>query len=129
MFQFNWSVKFSFQIGNAYVDSATNDEAGYEFMWYHNLISDETYAKFRKACNFSGVESIHDCTSAESDANVEAGHIDLYNIYAPICNHPNVSSRSGVAVRNHHPYLWSLIYVLFNPFAISLKLLKSGDCL
>ncbi|XP_038975365.1 serine carboxypeptidase 1-like [Phoenix dactylifera] len=90
-------------IGNAFVDSATNDKAGYEFMWNHNLISDETYAKFCKACNFSGIESTVDCAAATEDAYVESGDIDPYNIYAPKCDDSNTTSMSGIAMADFDP--------------------------
>lgn len=79
-----------------------NDKAGIEFMWNHNLISDEAYANFRKACNFPGIESILDCNIAEGIADTEAGQIDPYNIYAPLCSDSSSLSMSGVTVRNHH---------------------------
>ncbi|URE01826.1 Serine Carboxypeptidase [Musa troglodytarum] len=84
--------------GNAYVDDPTNSEARYEFLWSHALISDETFARTRRSCNFSAIIN-EECNKATTAADAEAGNIDPYDAYAPVCVGSNSSSDSGAAVR------------------------------
>ncbi|URE01828.1 Serine Carboxypeptidase [Musa troglodytarum] len=83
-------------IGNAYVDDPTNSEARYEFLWSHALISDETFARTRRSCNFSAIIN-EECNKATTAADAEAGNIDPYDAYAPVCVGSNSSSDSGAA--------------------------------
>ena len=88
------------QIGNAYVDQASNDMGQYTYYWNHALVSDHTYAIIHSSCNFSGRGYSDKCGTAISKADQEVGVIDYYNIYAPQCDGSN--SSSGVAVNRHY---------------------------
>ncbi|CAL9099630.1 unnamed protein product [Musa acuminata var. zebrina] len=89
-------------IGNAYVDEVTNSEARYEFLWSHALISDETFARTRRFCNFSAIIN-EECNKATAAVAAETGNIDPYNVYAPVCVGSNSSSESGVAMADIDP--------------------------
>ena len=87
------------QIGNAYVDHASNIMGQYQYYWNHALVSDETYAVIHSSCNFTSRDLSDKCWAAISKAGQEVGAIDYYNIYAPQCDGSNSSSR--VAVNKH----------------------------
>jgi serine carboxypeptidase-like clade 2 len=58
-----------------------------DFFWTHAVMSDEVYANVTKNCNFDSVDG---STLSEAACNgalepFEAGNIDDYNIYAPVC--------------------------------------------
>uniref|UniRef100_A0A803KRD9 Carboxypeptidase n=1 Tax=Chenopodium quinoa TaxID=63459 RepID=A0A803KRD9_CHEQI len=72
-------------IGNAWIDDATNSEGMYDYLWSHALFSDETHAKIKQLCNFSETSTSDECDTYSSLAWEEAGNIDIYNIYAPVC--------------------------------------------
>lgn len=73
------------QIGNAWIDDATNTQGLYDYLWNHATHSDETHAKINKFCNFSETIPSKECDQYCNKAWEEAGNIDIYNIYAPVC--------------------------------------------
>ncbi|KAK8943263.1 Serine carboxypeptidase II-3 [Platanthera zijinensis] len=80
-------------MGNAYVDSNTNEKATFNYFWTHALIAGETYKNIQSSCNFSASFRTADCEEAIYVARNEVGNIDLYDIYAPLC-------RSGSNVKS-----------------------------
>ncbi|XP_024385315.1 serine carboxypeptidase 24 isoform X2 [Physcomitrium patens] len=89
-----------FMVGNPVID-AYSDNWGYiDFLYYHALISDETYSQMKKACKFT-----HDNAPLSREciqlmfyqSTNEYGGIDPYSIYAPAC----VSESSTNSSRNH----------------------------
>lgn len=50
-----------------------------DYFWTHGVMSDEVYANVTEHCDFAGKA----CSGAW-DA-FDAGRIDAYNIYAPVC--------------------------------------------
>ncbi|KNA08637.1 hypothetical protein SOVF_160840, partial [Spinacia oleracea] len=72
-------------IGNALIDDATNTQGLYDYLWNHATHSDETHAKINKFCNFSETIPSKECDQYCNKAWEEAGNIDIYNIYAPVC--------------------------------------------
>ncbi|KAL0912389.1 hypothetical protein M5K25_018357 [Dendrobium thyrsiflorum] len=72
-------------VGNPYVYEDIGNKAEIDFLWGHSMISDETYAKILKNCNFSNPNQSTECINAIDSASSETGDIDDYNIYAPIC--------------------------------------------
>ncbi|PKA59508.1 Serine carboxypeptidase II-3 [Apostasia shenzhenica] len=80
-------------IGNAYVDGSTNEKATYDYYWTHALIGDETYKAIQSSCKFSAAETA-DCEEALNAARREAGNIDSYNIYAPLCQRSSSSNKA-----------------------------------
>ncbi|XP_021715606.1 serine carboxypeptidase II-3-like [Chenopodium quinoa] len=72
-------------IGNAWVDDATNTAGLYDYLWNHATHSDETHAKIKQFCNFSKATTSQKCEDYKDKAWEEAGNIDIYNIYSPVC--------------------------------------------
>lgn len=85
------------QIGNAWIDNNTGDEGIYDFLWAHAMISDETIAGLHKYCDFVTGKYSKTCYKYQSKSEAEAGNIDIYNIYAPLCHitTPKLSSSIG----------------------------------
>lgn len=78
------------QIGNAWVDEDTGVLGIYDYLWSHALNSDETNAGIHKYCESGSgsgnSSSSSKCDEYQSKGFDELGSIDLYNIYAPVCN-------------------------------------------
>ncbi|KAL5992713.1 hypothetical protein ACLOJK_013632 [Asimina triloba] len=70
-------------VGNAWIDHDTNYMGRYDFLWTHALSSDESQAQIQAHCNFSNITD--QCFDALDNALEEIGEIDMYNIYAPVC--------------------------------------------
>ncbi|KAL6846446.1 hypothetical protein ACP4OV_023894 [Aristida adscensionis] len=71
-------------VGNPLLDWDRNSEGQLDYLWTHGVISDEVYANISKHCN----SLPEDSTSAACDGawNAwDAGNLDGYNIYAPVC--------------------------------------------
>nr|GMC93998.1 putative serine carboxypeptidase-like 23 [Ipomoea batatas] len=69
-------------IGNGIMNDDTDVRGGYDYLWSHALISDETHRGLIEHCvvNFS-----IKCEHFERAAGMEIGSIDFYNIYGPLC--------------------------------------------
>ncbi|KAK1263054.1 Serine carboxypeptidase II-3 [Acorus gramineus] len=74
-------------IGNAYIETDTNELATYDYFWTHALNSDETHAAIHKFCNFSNDNVSEECSDATDASSDESGSINNYNIFAPVCNY------------------------------------------
>lgn len=72
----------------------TDVRGGYDYLWSHALISDETHQGLLEHCvaNFS-----IKCEHFERAAGIETGNIDFYNIYGPLC----LDSESSRKVKRH----------------------------
>ncbi|KAL6655434.1 hypothetical protein ACP70R_006260 [Stipagrostis hirtigluma subsp. patula] len=69
-------------VGNPVIDWNTNSKGQLDYLWSHGVFSDEIFANITKSCSFDGSDGAA-CDSAW-DA-FDTGHIDDYNIYAPVC--------------------------------------------
>jgi serine carboxypeptidase-like clade 2 len=59
------------------------NEKGYlEFLWNHGVMSDEVWGEITAHCSFGRVEGK---ACGEAKDSFTTGHIDPYNIYAPVC--------------------------------------------
>lgn len=58
----------------------------YDYYWTHALNSDETNAGINKYCGYASGNSSAKCFHYQSQAGSEYGEIDIYNIYAPLCD-------------------------------------------
>ncbi|KAI3439702.1 Carboxypeptidase [Psidium guajava] len=85
-------------IGNAWIDDNTSLKGMYEYFWTHALSSDETHAGIMKNCDFVAGNFSAACEEYMNRGDQEHGHLDIYNIYAPLCNpsRPKVSSSASV---------------------------------
>nr|XP_043630087.1 serine carboxypeptidase 1-like [Erigeron canadensis] len=85
-------------IGNAVIDNETRLKGTYDYWWSHAMISDATHDAILKYCNFSNDSLSEICENSTDKAMKEWGHLDVYNIYAPICLNPhqrNASATTG----------------------------------
>ena len=97
------------QIGNAWIDDGLCTKGLFDYLWTHALNSDETNDGINKYCNFSSEDSVTKnedgdnntirCGKYQSQALREIGgiglYIDLYGIYAPLCNLSTLKSGSN----------------------------------
>ncbi|XP_057425107.1 serine carboxypeptidase 1-like [Lotus japonicus] len=73
-------------IGNAWIDDNYCSKGMYDYFWTHGLISDETHKGLQKHCNFKHANLTSECNKYADRVDEELGNIDIYNIYAPLCN-------------------------------------------
>ncbi|PON49562.1 Serine carboxypeptidase-like [Trema orientale] len=90
-------------IGNAWVDDNTSEQGIYEYFWTHALNSDETHAGIQKYCDFVTGNFSDTCYQYLDQGDNEIGEIDIYNIYAPLCNLSAPKSSSSGSVHYFDP--------------------------
>ncbi|KAL4203586.1 hypothetical protein AMTRI_Chr01g104670 [Amborella trichopoda] len=75
-------------IGNAVINDETDGPGMYDYFWNHAFISDETIGAIHKYCDFSpnATSQNQQCHDAAREADKNVNPIDIYNIYAPLCN-------------------------------------------
>lgn len=73
------------QIGNAWIDDNTSIKGIYDYLWTHALNSDETNAAINQYCDYTTGNFSDLCYKYQGKGGQEAGNLDIYNIYAPIC--------------------------------------------
>lgn len=73
------------QIGNAVINEDTDSSGLYDYLASHAIISDEA-AYLNKACDSSSKIGRNQCDAAELELEKNIEYIDLYNIYAPLCD-------------------------------------------
>ncbi|KAG5542187.1 hypothetical protein RHGRI_021899 [Rhododendron griersonianum] len=96
-------------IGNPYIDDSTTGKGIYDYYWTHALISDETHAGITRHCDFVSGNFSRTCKLYRNQAFVEHEKLDLYDIYAPLCNSSAPKTPSPGSVNNFDPC--SNIYV------------------
>ncbi|XP_059635588.1 serine carboxypeptidase 1-like [Cornus florida] len=89
-------------IGNAWLDDNTNNKGQFDFYWTHGLNSDEANAGINKYCDFLTGPS-DTCTKYQDQAYDELGNIDVYNIYAPLCQSNAMKTASTGFINNFDP--------------------------
>lgn len=100
------------QLGNAWIDDKTGQKGSYDYYWTHALTSDESHAGIEKYCNFANYTSL--CNKYLSQADGEVGDIDIYNIYAPLCQRSAPKSSTGsvsLSLKLEHTYMFIYIYI------------------
>ncbi|KAL8250669.1 hypothetical protein R6Q59_034362 [Mikania micrantha] len=73
-------------IGNAWIDETTYTEGLYDYYWTHALNSDETNAGINKYCDYISGNFSDTCVEYQNQGDNEYGEIDIYNIYASLCD-------------------------------------------
>ncbi|KAG5542186.1 hypothetical protein RHGRI_021899 [Rhododendron griersonianum] len=106
---FNLSLMPEIKIGNPYIDDSTTGKGIYDYYWTHALISDETHAGITRHCDFVSGNFSRTCKLYRNQAFVEHEKLDLYDIYAPLCNSSAPKTPSPGSVNNFDPC--SNIYV------------------
>ncbi|XP_028784511.1 serine carboxypeptidase-like 40 [Neltuma alba] len=81
-------------IGNAAINDETDDKGMYDFLGSHAIMSDSTVSTIDKFCDFSAnaQNQPKQCNEALEEVDRDSYYIDIYNIYAPICNNPNLTA-------------------------------------
>lgn len=74
------------QIGNAWIDDNTSIKGINDYLWTHALNSDGTNAGINKYCDYTTGNFSDLCYKYQGKGGQEAGNLDIYNIYAPICD-------------------------------------------
>lgn len=74
------------QIGNPWIDENDGTLGEYDYLWTHDLNSDETHAGIHKNCDFASGNKSETCIIYMNKSEDEIGDIDPYNIYAPKCD-------------------------------------------
>ncbi|GLT48395.1 hypothetical protein SLA2020_220250 [Shorea laevis] len=92
-----------FQIGNAWIDDTTSRMGIYYYLWTHALNSDETHDGILQYCDFVDRTDSEKCSKYKKASTDEAGNIDLYNIYAPLCQDPAKNKGTSGSIYNFDP--------------------------
>ncbi|KAE9458523.1 hypothetical protein C3L33_09574, partial [Rhododendron williamsianum] len=90
-------------IGSAYVDDATTLQGTFDYFWTHALNSDETHAGITNNCDFVNGNLTSLCIQYLDQGYEEVGHIDHFDIYAPLCNSSAPKTPSPGSVNNFDP--------------------------
>lgn len=73
-------------IGNAAIDSSSDDRGLADYAWDHAVISDELYNTIKKECTFpDNGEENGPCNKAWNDFFEAIQDIDIYSLYTPAC--------------------------------------------
>ena len=89
------------QVGNGLLDDNLCTKGRYDYYWTHALNSDETHAGIEKNCgdfSISNVTNLRECFIYEIKSEDELQNIDVYNIYAPVCNSSAAKNGSSYSV-------------------------------
>ncbi|KAK8988909.1 hypothetical protein V6N11_030281 [Hibiscus sabdariffa] len=97
-------------IGNAWIDDGICTKGLFDYLWTHALNSDETNEGINKYCDFDSenlvsemADATDQCDKYQSQGVTEMGDIDLYGIYAPLCNLSAIKPGSDGNVLNFDP--------------------------
>lgn len=86
------------QIGNAWLHDSLGVQGMFDYFWSRALNSDETNARIHKYCDFALGNFSKACNEYMYQGYAEIGEIDIYNIYAPICNESDLKHSSSGSV-------------------------------
>ncbi|KAL5223921.1 hypothetical protein ABZP36_010560 [Zizania latifolia] len=91
-------------IGNAAIDSSSDDRGLADYAWDHAVISDEVYAAIKGNCTFPADGNESDkCNAAWNDFFNAMADIDLYSLYTPACTAAlNGTATAAVHYRRRH---------------------------
>ncbi|KAK2452511.1 calponin [Trifolium repens] len=73
-------------VGNGWIDDNYCTKGMYDYFWMQSLNSDETHQGIEKLCDFRNFNLTNECIGYQNKADDELGNINVYNIYAPLCN-------------------------------------------
>ncbi|KAL9294704.1 Serine carboxypeptidase-like 36 [Arabidopsis thaliana] len=79
-------------IGNPSLNREIQDDFGYKFMFSHGLISQQQMDNYNKFCTDSDLYDWDKCHLASQKIEAQKTHLDIYNIYAPLCLNSTLSS-------------------------------------
>ncbi|XP_047958435.1 serine carboxypeptidase-like 34 isoform X2 [Salvia hispanica] len=81
-------------IGNAAIDSETDQKGLIDYAWHHAVISDKLYEEIKKKCNFKLENVSSDCNNALDKYFEVYKIIDMYSLYTPNCVDSNYTTIS-----------------------------------
>ncbi|CAL0310296.1 unnamed protein product [Lupinus luteus] len=79
-------------IGNAVINDETDSLGMTDYLASHAIISDHAAHDIKTFCNFSSDDNPIQCQTARDEYHRDISFIDIYNIYAPLCNNPNLTT-------------------------------------
>ncbi|KAK7323430.1 hypothetical protein VNO77_26902 [Canavalia gladiata] len=79
-------------IGNAVINDETDTRGQYDFLASHAIISDQTAHDINQYCDFASINQTRKCFAALNKVDDDTSFIDVYNIYATLCNNPNLTT-------------------------------------
>ncbi|XVF19669.1 hypothetical protein REPUB_Repub11eG0130800 [Reevesia pubescens] len=82
-------------VGNGWIDDPTGYYGEFDYLWTHALNSDETNKGIHTYCHYFNGKDPKQCEDFMFKGFEEAGNIDDYNIYAPLCEEYSSSSKKG----------------------------------
>ncbi|XP_015972453.1 serine carboxypeptidase 1 isoform X1 [Arachis duranensis] len=82
-------------VGNGWIDDNLCTKGMYDYYWSHALSSDESHSGIEKNCDYVSGNFSNECIKYMNMADVEVGDIDIYNIYAPLCDSSSSSKSPG----------------------------------
>ncbi|KAK6272436.1 PREDICTED: serine carboxypeptidase II-3 [Theobroma cacao] len=82
-------------VGNGLIEDITFYLGRFDFLWTHALNSDETNKGIHTYCHYFNGKDPKQCDDFQNRAYDEAGDIDGYNIYAPLCQEYSVSNKGS----------------------------------
>ncbi|KAI3767365.1 hypothetical protein L2E82_17460 [Cichorium intybus] len=101
-------------IGNAWIDDATFNQGKLDYLWTHALVSDETHVGINRYCDYSAEIASKKCIQYLRQVFHEVGEIDIYNIYAPLCDNNTHELESSGSVKNFDPCSSDYVFSYLN---------------
>lgn len=81
-------------IGNAAIDSETDQKGLIDYAWHHAVISDALYESIKRNCDFKLRNVTVDCDVALTNYFTVYKIIDMYSLYTPTCVETNSTTIS-----------------------------------
>ncbi|KDP43593.1 hypothetical protein JCGZ_16880 [Jatropha curcas] len=104
-------------IGNAVINDETDNIGMYDYFVGHALVSNEAVNNIKKHCDFSpnATSQSATCISANNQIERDISHLDIYNIYAPLCFSPTTTAKPKIAsLENFDPCSDYYVYAYLN---------------
>ncbi|XP_045824674.1 serine carboxypeptidase-like 40 [Trifolium pratense] len=80
-------------IGNAVINDDTDNQGMNDYLASHAIISDQAAHNINTFCNLSSNSNQNtECNEALSQVDKNTAFLDVYNIYAPLCNNHNLTT-------------------------------------
>uniref|UniRef100_M8CAV7 Carboxypeptidase n=1 Tax=Aegilops tauschii TaxID=37682 RepID=M8CAV7_AEGTA len=109
-------------VGNPYLDANRNIKGVVDYFWTHAVMSDEVYANITKNCDFDNLNgTFTDSACSGAAVAFDAGYIDVYNIYAPVCiDAPNGTRYPSGYLPGYDPCVYYPTYAYLNDPAVQM---------
>lgn len=95
------------------INEETDRQGMYDFLASHAIIQDETAHYINTVCNFSSSSNqTTECNEAARELYRNTLSIDLYNIYAPLCDNHSLTThpkKNSVRFKLHAFFNFSIL--------------------